>query len=50
LNLLLRDKQKEHPYSPELFTKEVFAARIRDENKLLLDLLIREKKVIRKLA
>jgi tetratricopeptide (TPR) repeat protein len=46
LNLLLRDKQKEKPYTPEEFTKEIFMARVADENKLILDTLIAEKKVI----
>ncbi len=46
LNLLLRDKQKEQSYSPETFTKEVFLARVTDENKLTLETLISEKKVI----
>jgi tetratricopeptide (TPR) repeat protein len=46
LNLLLRDKQKEHPYSPDTFTKEVFLHRIADENKLILDTLTAEKKYI----
>ncbi len=46
LNLLLRDKQKEQPYSPEHFNKEVFLTRVADENKLTLDTLIAEKKVI----
>jgi tetratricopeptide (TPR) repeat protein len=46
LNLLLRDKQKEHTYTPEEFTKEVFQARVADENKLILDTLVAEKKVI----
>lgn len=46
LNLLLRDKQKEQPYTPESFTKEVFLQRIADENKLTLDTLIAEKKYI----
>lgn len=46
LNLLLRDKQKEQPYSSETFTKEVFLTRVADENKLILDTLIAEKKVI----
>lgn len=46
LNLLLRDKQKEHTYTPEEFTKEIFLARVADENKLILDTLIAEKKVI----
>ena len=46
LNLLLRDKQKEKPYAPDNFTKEIFKARLADENKLILDTLISEKKVI----
>ena len=46
LNLLLRDKLKEEAYSPEQFTKEIFTSRIDSENKLLLDILIAEKKVI----
>jgi len=46
LNLLLRNKQKEVPYSPETFTKEVFITRIAEENKLLNDTLVAEKKVI----
>lgn len=46
LNLLLRDKQKEQTYTPEEFTKEVFLARVADENKLILDTLVAEKKVI----
>lgn len=46
LNMLLRDKQKEQPYSPEAFTKEIFLTRVAEENKLILDTLIAEKKVI----
>ena len=46
LNLLLRDKQQEQSYTPEIFTKEVFIKRIADENKLILDTLVAEKKVI----
>jgi len=46
LNLLLRDKQKEIPFTPENFIKEVFLKRIEEENKLLLDTLISEKKII----
>ena len=46
LNLLLREKQKEIPFAPESFTKEEFLHRIAEENKLLLDLLIAEKKII----
>ena len=46
LNLLLRDKQKEVPFAPQQFTKEEFINRITDENKLLLETLINEKKII----
>jgi tetratricopeptide (TPR) repeat protein len=46
LNLLLRDKQKEVPFAPKEFTKEEFLNRIADENKLLLETLINEKKII----
>lgn len=46
LNLLLRDKQKEKSYSPEDFSKEIFMGQVADENKLILDTLIAEKKVI----
>ncbi len=46
LNLLLREKQKETPFTPEDFTKDEFSKRIAEENKLLLDTLIAEKKVI----
>ena len=46
LNMLLRDKQKEQPNSPEAFTKEIFLTRVAEENKLILDTLIAEKKVI----
>ena len=46
LNLLLRDKQKETPFTPEAFTKDEFLKRIAEENKLLLDTLISEKKII----
>jgi tetratricopeptide (TPR) repeat protein len=46
LNLLLRDKQKEKAFSSEEFTKEIFLSRVAEENKLILDTLIAEKKVI----
>jgi tetratricopeptide (TPR) repeat protein len=46
LNLLLRDKQKEITYTPENFTKDIFAARIAEENELMLKSLLNEKKVI----
>ena len=46
LNLLLRDKQKEVAFTPQQFTKDEFLNRIADENKLLLETLISEKKII----
>jgi tetratricopeptide (TPR) repeat protein len=46
LNLLLRDKQKEQPYTTVNFNKEVFLNRIADENKLTIDTLSAEKKYI----
>ena len=46
LNLLLRDKQKEVPFTPLQFTKEIFLNRIADENNLLIETLINEKKII----
>jgi tetratricopeptide (TPR) repeat protein len=46
LNILLRDKQKEQPYSPAAFTKELFLARVREENALIYETLTSEKKVI----
>lgn len=46
LNMFLRDKQKEQPYTPDSFTKEVFLNRITDENKLILETLSAEKKYI----
>jgi tetratricopeptide (TPR) repeat protein len=46
LNLLLRDKQKEIPFTPDTFSKDVFLKRIEEENKLLIDTLISEKKII----
>ena len=46
LNILLRDKQKEQPYSPEAFTKDIFLARVREENALIYETLTSEKKVI----
>ena len=46
LNILLRDKQKETPFSPALFTKEAFLERISEENNLVFETLVNEKKVI----
>jgi len=46
LNLLLREKQSEETFSPSFFTKEVFERQIKEENKLLLNTLVAERKVI----
>ena len=46
LKLLLHAKQKETSFSPENFKKELFLQRIEEENKLVIDTLIQEKKVI----
>jgi len=46
LNLLLREKQSENTFSPSSFTKEVFERQIKEENKLLLNTLVAERKVI----
>ena len=46
LNLLLRDKLKEVPYTPLTFKKDIFLSRIAEENKIIKDGLIAEKKVI----
>lgn len=46
LNLLLREKQNETNYTPAEFTKQVFISRIAEENKLLTDNLIHEKKIL----
>ena len=46
LNILLRDKQKEQPYAPEAFAKEIFLARVREETALIYETLTSEKKVI----
>jgi len=46
LNILLREKQKETPITPNELTKAVFLERLSEENKLVLDTLINEKKVI----
>jgi len=46
LNLLLREKQRERPYSPECFTKEVFCRRVASENEYINGVLVAEKKVI----
>ncbi len=46
LNLLLREKQNEKKFSPTEFSKEVLKSQIKSENKLILDSLIAEKKII----
>jgi hypothetical protein len=46
LNILLREKQKEIPFTPELLTKETFLERITEENKFVLETLVNEKKII----
>lgn len=46
LNLLLRDKLKEEPYTPITFSKDIFLSRIAEENKILSDSFISEKKII----
>jgi tetratricopeptide (TPR) repeat protein len=46
INLLLRQKLKEEPCTPENFSKELFKARVEAENKLVYDTLIAEKKII----
>jgi len=46
MNLLLREKQRERPYSPECFTKEVFCSRVASENEYINGVLVAEKKVI----
>jgi len=46
MNLLLREKQRERPYSPECFSKEVFCSRVASENEYINGVLVAEKKVI----
>jgi tetratricopeptide (TPR) repeat protein len=46
LNLMLRNKQKEQPYTPDTFSRDEFLSRVADENKLILDTLVAEKKLI----
>jgi hypothetical protein len=46
LNLLLRDKLNEVPHTPLTFNKEIFLSRISEENKIILDGLVAEKKII----
>lgn len=46
LNILIRNKQEETPYSPENFTKELFLERVEKENQFILQTLLDERKVI----
>jgi tetratricopeptide (TPR) repeat protein len=46
LNLLLREKQNEATYNPDHFTKDVLDTQIKEQNKLLLDILVSERKVL----
>ena len=46
LNLLLREKQNEATYNPDHFTKDVLDNQIKEQNKLLLDILVSERKVL----
>ena len=46
LNLMLRDKQKEKPFTPSQFTKKVFQNRIDEENSFTLKTLTDERKII----
>ena len=43
--MILREKERENPYSPDEFTVEKFKQRLLEENKLMLDTLIAEKKI-----
>ena len=47
LNLLIRNKQEENPYSPIDFTKDLFNARIAKENQFVMQTLLDERKVIK---
>ena len=46
LNLLLREKQNEATYNPDRFTKDVLDSQIKEQNKLLRDILVSERKVL----
>ena len=46
LNLIIKNKQEETPFSPEQFTKEILLDRIEKENQFVLQTLIDERKVI----
>ncbi len=47
LNLLIRNKQEENPYSPIDFTKDLLKERIVKENQFVLQTLLDERKVIK---
>jgi tetratricopeptide (TPR) repeat protein len=47
LNILIKDKQEENPYSPNAFTTDILKDRIEKENQLVLQTLIDERKVIK---
>jgi tetratricopeptide (TPR) repeat protein len=46
LHLLLREKEKEQPLPPEQFTRAALEQRFAEENKLLRDTLVQERKLI----
>ena len=46
LNLLLREKQNEETYNPDQFTRDALYSKIKEQNKLLLDTLVSERKVL----
>lgn len=46
LNLLLHEKQNEATYNPDHFTKDVLDNQIKEQNKLLHDILVSERKVL----
>mgnify|MGYP001301658606 CR=1 FL=1 len=47
LNMLIRNKQEENPYSPIDFTKDLFKDRIAKENQFVMQTLLDERKVIK---
>ncbi len=46
LNLLLHEKQNEETYNPEKFTSDVLDSQIKEQNKLLIETLVSERKVL----
>ena len=46
LNLLLREKQNEEMYNPDKFTSDVLDFQIKEQNKLLIETLVSERKVL----